>query len=52
MKIIDFETCPCFGKNMSTLVGPWILLARYHIPGTHGYEIQKPILSRMQELDL
>ncbi len=37
---------------MSTLVAPWILLTLYHHEGTHGYEIQKLILSRLQELDL
>ena len=49
---IDFDECPCSGKNMSTLVAPWILLTLYHHEGTHGYEIQKLILSRLQELDL
>ena len=52
MAITDFEACPCSGKNMSTLVGPWILLTLYHHAGTHGYEIQKIILSRLQEMDL
>jgi PadR family transcriptional regulator, regulatory protein PadR len=52
MPIIDFDECPCSGKNMSTLVAPWILLTLYHHEGTHGYEIQKLILSRLQELDL
>lgn len=52
MTIIDFDACPCSGKNMSTLVAPWILLTLYHHEGTHGYEIQKLVLSRLQELDL
>jgi len=52
MSITDFEACPCSGKNMSTLVGPWILLTLYHHTGTHGYEIQKIILNRLQEMDL
>ena len=52
MPIVDFEECPCSGKNMSTLVAPWILLTLYHHEGTHGYEIQRLILSRLQELDL
>lgn len=51
MSIIDFDSCPCSGKNMSILVAPWILLTLYHHEGTHGYEIQKLILSRLQELD-
>jgi ABC-type nitrate/sulfonate/bicarbonate transport system permease component/DNA-binding PadR family transcriptional regulator len=52
MPTIDFDACPCSGKNMSTLVAPWILLTLYHHQGTHGYEIQKMILSQLQELDL
>lgn len=52
MPIVDFNECPCSGKNMSTLVAPWILLTLYHHEGTHGYEIQKLILCRLQELDL
>lgn len=52
MTIINFDECPCSGKNMSTLVAPWILLTLYHHEGTHGYEIQKLVLSRLQELDL
>ena len=52
MKTIDFEGCPCSGKNMSTLVGPWILLILYDRAGAHGYEIQKLILNRLQELEI
>jgi PadR family transcriptional regulator PadR len=52
MKPIDFEACPCSGKNMSTLLGPWILLTLYHNPGNHGYEIQKLIGSRLQDMEL
>jgi PadR family transcriptional regulator PadR len=52
MSVIDFKACPCSGKSMSTLVAPWILLTLYHHPGTHGYEIQKIILNRLQEMDL
>jgi len=52
MPIIDFKACPCSGKNRSTLVGPWILLTLFHHQGTHGYEIQKMILTRLQEMDL
>jgi PadR family transcriptional regulator PadR len=52
MSNTNFESCPCSGKNMSTLVGPWILLTLYHHTGTHGYEIQKIILTRLQEMEL
>ena len=40
---IDIEDCPCSGKNMSNLAGPWILLTLYNHQGTHGYEIRKII---------
>jgi len=52
MPIVDFDACPCSGKNMSTLVGPWILLCLYRQSNSHGYEIQKMIHSQLQELDL
>jgi DNA-binding PadR family transcriptional regulator len=52
MSNTDFESCPCSGKSMSTLVGPWILLTLHYHPGTHGYEIQRIILNRLQEMDL
>lgn len=48
MSIAYLDACPCSGKNMSTLVGPWILLTLYHHAGTHGYEI----LNRLQKMDL
>jgi DNA-binding PadR family transcriptional regulator len=52
MSITDFDECPCSGKSMSTLVAPWILLTLYHHEGTHGYELQKLVLSRLEELGL
>ncbi len=51
MQIINFDDCPCSGKNMSTLVAPWILLTLHSLEGTHGYEIQKLILNKLKELD-
>ncbi len=50
--MIDFNECPCSGKNMTTLVAPWILLTLYLHQGTHGYEIQKMIQERLRELGL
>jgi DNA-binding PadR family transcriptional regulator len=50
MPIVDLNECPCSGKNISTLVAPWILLTLYQHEGSHGYEIQKIILGQLQEL--
>jgi DNA-binding PadR family transcriptional regulator len=50
MPIVDINECPCSGKNISTLVAPWILLTLYQHEGSHGYEIQKIILGQLQEL--
>jgi DNA-binding PadR family transcriptional regulator len=50
MPVINFKECPCSGKNISTLVAPWILLTLYQHEGSHGYEIQKVILGQLQEL--
>ena len=50
MLLIDLNECPCSGKNISTLVAPWILLTLYQHEASHGYEIQKIILSQLQEL--
>ena len=46
---IDIEDCPCSGKNMSNLAGPWILLTLYHHQGTHGYEIRKIIKGYIED---
>jgi len=50
MPIIDLNECPCSGKNTSTLVAPWILLTLHQREGSHGYGMQKIILSQLQEL--
>jgi DNA-binding PadR family transcriptional regulator len=50
MPTIDLNACPCSGKNINTLVAPWILLTLHRHEGSHGYEIQKIILSQLQEL--
>lgn len=50
MPIIDLDQCPCSGKNISTLVAPWILLTLHQNDGLHGYDIQKIILGKLQEL--
>ncbi len=48
--MFDLNDCPCSGKNISTLVAPWILLTLYQQESLHGYEIQKIILGQLQEL--
>lgn len=50
MPITDLDESPCSGKNTSTLVPPWILLTLHQNDGLHGYEIQKIILEKLQEL--
>jgi len=52
MAVIDFTECPCSGKNMSTLVAPWVLLTLHRQGSAHGYQIQKWILEELQDLDL
>ena len=49
---IDIEDCPCSGKSMSSLTGPWILLTLYNHEGTHGYEIKKIINDYLGDLDI
>jgi len=49
---IAIEDCPCSGKNMSNLTGPWILLILYSHEGTHGYEIKKIINDYLGDLDI
>jgi DNA-binding PadR family transcriptional regulator len=49
---INFQDCPCAGKNMSNLAAPWILLALFNHQGTHGYEIKKIIKSYMEDLEI
>ena len=50
MPNIDLDECPCSGKNTSTLVAPWILLTLHQNDGLHGYDIQKIILKKLQEM--
>ncbi len=49
---IDIENCPCSGKNMSNLAGPWILLTLYHHQGTYGYEIRKIIKGYIEDFSV
>ncbi|MGD9033903.1 MAG: helix-turn-helix transcriptional regulator [Desulfobacteraceae bacterium] len=49
---IDFDDCPCSGKNMAHFAAPWILLTIYNHEGTHGYEIKKILKSYMQDLGI
>jgi DNA-binding PadR family transcriptional regulator len=50
--MVNFQECPCAGKNMSNLAAPWILLALFNHQGTHGYEIKKIIKSYMEDLEI
>ena len=50
MSIIDLDKCPCSGKNISTLVAPWILLTLHQHEGSHGYGMQKIILNQLRKL--
>ncbi len=49
---VNFQECPCAGKNMSNLAAPWILLALFNHQGTHGYEIKKIIKGYMEDLEI
>ena len=46
------DDCPCTGKNMNNLVGPWILLTLYDREAIHGYEITKIIGRRFEPLGI
>ncbi|MGB8425635.1 MAG: helix-turn-helix transcriptional regulator [Desulfobacterales bacterium] len=46
MDLNDIE-CPCNGKGMSILAGPWILLTLHRQGGSHGYEIKTKIAQHL-----
>lgn len=48
---VRFQDCPCSGKAMKRNVAPWILLTVYKQEGVHGYEINKILRSRFEDLD-
>jgi len=48
---IRFQECPCSGKSMRRNVAPWILLTVYKQEGVYGYEINKILQSRFEDLD-
>lgn len=48
---IRFQDCPCSGKAMTRNVAPWILLTVYKQEGVYGYEINKILQSRFEDLD-
>ncbi len=48
---IRFQDCPCSGKAMRRNVAPWILLTVYKQEGAYGYEINKILQTRFQDLD-
>jgi len=47
---INFQDCPCSGKNMSYFTAPWILLILSKYDGIHGYELKKLLEDHMQDL--
>jgi DNA-binding PadR family transcriptional regulator len=47
---IDFQDCPCSGKNMSYFTAPWILLILSKHDGIHGYELKKLLRDHMEDL--
>jgi DNA-binding PadR family transcriptional regulator len=47
---IDFQDCPCSGKNMSYFTAPWILLILSKHGGIHGYELKKVLKGHMEDL--
>jgi len=49
---VNFQDCPCSGKNMSNFSAPWILLTLYDHEGIHGYELKKIIKEYMEDLDI
>ncbi|MGQ9654083.1 MAG: PadR family transcriptional regulator [Thermodesulfobacteriota bacterium] len=48
---IRFQDCPCSGKAIKRHVAPWILLTVYQKEGVYGYEINKILQSRFEDLD-
>ena len=40
--------CPCSGKHMSNLAGPWVLLTLHKQPSLHGYELARIIRGRVE----
>ena len=49
---VNFQDCPCSGKNMSNFSAPWILLTLHDHEGIHGYELKKVIKSHMEDLGI
>lgn len=47
---IRFQDSPCSGKAMKRNVAPWILLTVYKREGVYGYEINKILQGRFQDL--
>ncbi len=49
---IDFQDCPCSGKNMSYFTAPWILLILSSHNKVHGYELRKLLKGHMADLHI
>ena len=49
---INFNECPCSGKNMTYFTAPWILLTLYLHEGIHGYKLKKILKGYMEDLGI
>lgn len=49
---VNFQDCPCSGKNMTYFSAPWILLTLYLHAGIHGYELKKILKGYMEDLGI
>jgi len=49
---VNFQDCPCSGKNMTYFSAPWILLTLYLHAGIHGYELKKTLKGYMADLGI
>lgn len=47
---IQFDNCPCSGKNMSNLAAPWILLTLSKEGALHGYELTRMIRNNIESM--
>lgn len=49
---INFQDCPCSGKNMSYFSAPWILLTISKHESIYGYELKKVLKGSMEDLGI
>lgn len=46
-----FQDCPCSGRGMVRNMAPWILLTVCQQEGVHGYEINRTLQARLEDMD-